>query len=156
MNSVLDGCFKDCHNKSFHKFNYECIYDIKFKNIAKNETVNFTVSGKNMDLYDLNKKLKVARENGFVFLHINKLTIKIYSHLRYKIINYYLKFQIPMCQRQFFKVISQIRDYVDYFCNDSNNTFHFASQKWINQLIQYKHTYSNTVFLYTFAILSSV
>ena len=36
--------------------------------------------------------------------------------------------------RQLFKVISQKRDYVDFFCNDSNNPFHFACQKWITQL----------------------
>ena len=50
MDSVLDGCFKDCHNKYFHKFKYECLFDFKFKKVAKNATINFTVSGKNMDL----------------------------------------------------------------------------------------------------------
>ena len=39
-----------------------------------------------------------------------------------------------MCHRQFFKVISQNRDYVDRFSIDRNNPFHFACQKWINQL----------------------
>ena len=61
MDSVLDACFKDFHIKDFLKFKYGCLYDIKFKNIANNEMINFTVSGKNMDLYDLNNKLKVAR-----------------------------------------------------------------------------------------------
>ena len=77
MDSVLDCCFKDCHNNFFHKFKYEYICDIKFKNIANNELINFTVSGGIMDLYELNKKLKVARERGFILIHINKLTIKI-------------------------------------------------------------------------------
>ena len=39
-----------------------------------------------------------------------------------------------MCHRQFFRVISQNRYYVENFCNDSNNPFHFACQKWINHL----------------------
>ena len=39
-----------------------------------------------------------------------------------------------MCHRQFFRVISQNRDYVDYFCDHSNNLFQFACQKWLNQL----------------------
>ena len=30
-----------------------------------------------MGLYELNKKLTVARKNGFIFNQINKLTIKI-------------------------------------------------------------------------------
>ena len=57
-------------------------YDIKFENITNNQKVNFTVCCKNMDLCDLNNKLKVAQENGFKLIHINTLTIKIYSHQR--------------------------------------------------------------------------
>ena len=79
MDSKLDNCFKECHNEFFHKYKYEYVYDINFKNIAINEKTNFTVSGKNMDLSDLKNKLKIARGNRFIFLHINKLTIKIHS-----------------------------------------------------------------------------
>ena len=93
-----------------------------------------TISGKSMNLCDLNKKLKVARDNGFKFNQINKLTIKIHSPVRYINISYYLKFQIPMCHRQFFRVISRNREYVENFCNDMENPFTFACQKWINQL----------------------
>ena len=96
--------------------------------------ITFTVSGKNMDLYHLNNKLKSARERGFIFIHINKLTLKIYSLQRYINISYYLKSRIPLCHRQFFRVISQSRDYVEYFCRGSNNPFLFACQKWINQM----------------------
>ena len=44
--------------------------------------INFTVRGNKMDFYDLNNKLKVAQETSFIFVHINKTTIKIYSHQR--------------------------------------------------------------------------
>ena len=54
-----------------------------------------------MNLYELNKKVTVARQKGFLFNQINKLTIKIYSHLRYINMRYYLKFPMPMCHRQF-------------------------------------------------------
>ena len=84
-----------------------------------------------MKMYELNKKLTAARQNGFMFNQINNLTKKLYSHLRFRNINYYLKSQIPMCYRQFFRVISQNQKSVDNFCNDRNNTFHFACQKWI-------------------------
>ena len=134
MDSVLDKCFKDCHNNYFHKYKYECIYDVKFKNIANNEIINFKVSGKNMALYDLNNELKVARERGFIFTHMNKITLKIYSHQRYINIKYYLKSQMPMAQRQCFKIISQNRQYVDYFCNNMDNLVQYALQQWINQL----------------------
>ena len=86
-----------------------------------------------MHLYELNKELTVARERSFRFLHINKLTIKFYSHLRYKNLGYYLKSQKPMCHRQFFRVISQNPEYVENFSNDMEKPFHFACQKWINQ-----------------------
>jgi len=54
-----------------------------------------------MKLYDLNKKLKVARKNDFIFNQISKLMTKIYSRQRYKNLRYYLKFHIPMCHGQF-------------------------------------------------------
>ena len=91
--------------------------------------MKWTISGKNMNLYDLNEKLKVARKNDFIFIQKNKLTIKFYSRLQYINIGYYLKFQIPMCHRQFFKVSSQNRERVESFCNDIENPFHFACQK---------------------------
>ena len=131
---IIDKCFRDCHNSYFRNFKYEGIYDIKLTNITNNELINLTISGKSMNLYELNEKITVARHNGFIFIQINKLTMKFYSHLRYINISYDLKSQIPLCHRQFFRVISQNREYVDNFCNDLNNPFHFACQKWINQL----------------------
>ena len=102
IDSIIDKSFGDCHNNHFHNFKYECIYDIKLTNFTSIELINLTISGTSMNLYELNKKLPVARQNDFVFNQINKLTIKFYSHLRYINISYYLKSQIPMCQRQFF------------------------------------------------------
>ena len=61
IDSILDNCFKDCHNKYFHTFNHECIYVIKLTNITKNEIINLTIGDKSMNLCDLNKKLRVAR-----------------------------------------------------------------------------------------------
>ena len=133
MDSIIDGFYRDCHNKYFLTFKHDCIYDIKPTNITKNEIFKLTNSGKSMNLYDLNK-LKVARHNGFIFNQIDKLTINFYSHLRYININYFLKFQIPMCHRQFLRKISQRRDYINNFCNDMEKLFHFACKKWFNQL----------------------
>jgi len=42
IDSILDNCFRDCHNNYFHKFKYECIYDMKFKIIANNEMINYS------------------------------------------------------------------------------------------------------------------
>ena len=86
-----------------------------------------------MRLYELNKKLKIARQRDFIFNQIHKLTLKIYSHLRYINIRYYLKFQLPMCHRpffKFFKILSQIPEYVERFCNVRIIlfTFQFANE----------------------------
>ena len=42
-----------------------------------------------------------------------------------------------MLHGQFFRVTSQIRDYVKNFCNNLNNLFHFACRRWIiNQKVE--------------------
>ena len=131
--SIKHKCFRVCHNNYFHNFIYECIYDNILKNSTSTENVNLTISGKSMNLYELNRKLTVAGKNGLIFSQINKLIIKFYSHSRFINISSYLKSQIPMCHRQFFRVIPQNRKYVDIFCSDRNNPFHYASQKWIKK-----------------------
>ena len=55
----------------------------------------------------LNKKLSLARRNGFKFNHINKLTIQI----------------------------SQNRDYIQSHCNDYRKTFHFACRQWYSGIL---------------------
>ena len=40
IDSIINKCDRDCHNKYFHTFKYECVYDINFRNITNNETVN--------------------------------------------------------------------------------------------------------------------
>ena len=77
IDSIIDKCIRDCHNKYFHTFDHICEYNLNFTNITNNETVNFLISDKSMGMYELNKKLTIARENGFKFNQINKLTIKI-------------------------------------------------------------------------------
>ena len=38
-----------------------------------------------------------------------------------------------MGQGKFFRVFSQNPDYVDKICNDMENPFDFACQRWFNQ-----------------------
>ena len=97
IDSVIVSFFKDCHNNFFHGFDYECVYDIKLTNITDKEENILTMSAGSMSLNEINKKNKVARHNGFIFLQLSKITIKFYSHLRYINISYYLNFPLPMC-----------------------------------------------------------
>ena len=58
--SINDNCVRDCHKKYFHTIDHICVYNVNFTIISNNEKVNFTISGKSMSLYELNKKLTVA------------------------------------------------------------------------------------------------
>ena len=130
IDSIIDNCIRDCPNKDFHTFDHVCEYDLNFPNITTNETVSFTISDKNMGIYEMNQNLAFARESGFKFNQINKFNIKVLSNLTKIKIHYYLKFQIPMCHRLFFRRISQNRDYIQTHCNDRRNPFHFACRQW--------------------------
>ena len=130
IDSLIDNSIRDCHNKYFHTFDHICEYNLSFTNITNNEIVNFTISDKGLNLYELNKKLTIARENGFIFDQINKLTIKIYSNLSNINIHYHLKLGASPLHRQFFEKLSRNRDYIQTYCNDRRNPFHFSCRQW--------------------------
>ena len=50
IDSIIVNCFTDCHNEYFDRFDHICVYDIKLTNIGNIETVNLTISDKNMSL----------------------------------------------------------------------------------------------------------
>ena len=131
---ILDDVIKDCRKKYFHSFEYRIIYDLCFKNISNNEEVNFAVTHRSMEFktefYGLNKKIKNARENGYIFNQINKLTIKIYSNLSNINIQYHLRLGASPLHCRFFKMLSRNRDYIQTHCNDINNPFQFACRQW--------------------------
>ena len=52
IHSIKDSCYRDCPNKYFHNFKYECIYDFELTNITNIEKNNLTIRGKNMNLYE--------------------------------------------------------------------------------------------------------
>ena len=132
INSIISECYRDCHHKYFHTFEFICEYNLYFTNTDNNESVNFTISDKSMGMYELNQKLTPAKQRGFKFNHINKLIIKIYSNVSSINIHYYLKHQIPMGQRLFFRRIAKNRDYIQTHCNDKNNPIHIVCRQWYN------------------------
>ena len=132
IDPIIDKSIRDCHDKYFHTFDHICEYDINFTNVNNNETVNFTISDKSMGMYELNKKLSIARGNGFKFNHINIFKIKIFSNLSNLNIPYHLKLGAPPLHRQFFIKISHNRDYIQTHCNDRRNPFHFAYRQWFS------------------------
>ena len=82
-----------------------------------------------MVLYELSKKLPVARGNDFIFNHINNFKIKSYSNLSHTKLPYYLKLRIPIIHRHFFKKLSQNPENKQTHCNDRGNAFHFACRQ---------------------------
>ena len=48
IDSLIDNSIRDCHKKYFHTFDLICENDLIFRNITNNQTVNFTISDKNM------------------------------------------------------------------------------------------------------------
>ena len=132
IDSIFDNCIRDCHHKYFHTFDHICEYDLNFKNITNNKLIDFTISDKSMNLFELNKKITIARGNGFIFNQINKLTIKIYSNLSNINIHYHLRLGAPPMHRQFFIKISENRDYIQTHCNSRRNPFHFSLRQWFS------------------------
>ena len=119
IDSLIDNSIRDCHNNYFHTFDHICEYDLNFTNITNNESVNFTISDKSMRMYELNKKLSLARERDFIFNQINIFKIKIYSNLSNINIHYHLRLGAPPLHRHFFRLLSRNRDYIQSHCNDN-------------------------------------
>ena len=131
IDSIINKCWRDCHNKYFHTFEHICEYNLNFTK-PNNEKVDLTISDKSIGLYELNKKLTLARERGYIFNHINSFKIKIYSNLSNINIHYHLKLKEIPLHRQFFKMLLRNRDYIQTYCNDLNNPFHFACRQYYN------------------------
>ena len=130
IDSIKASCYRGRHKNYFHTFKYESFYDNEPKNITKNEIFFLKISDKSMGLFQLSKKLTVARQSGFIFTHKNKLTIISCSNLSNTNIKYCLTHRIPIMHRHFFRKITQRHDYVQTYFNNRNNLFHFACRKW--------------------------
>ena len=131
---ILDDVIKDCRKNYFHTFEYKLVYDINFTNISNNEEVNLIITHKSMEFkiefYGLNKKIKNARRNGFVFKQINNFKIEIYSNLSGINIHYHLLLGASPLHRHFIKHLLKNRDYIKNHCNDLHNFFNFACFRW--------------------------
>ena len=136
IDSIINNSIRDCRNKYFHTFDHECVYDLNFTNINNKKTLNFTTSEKNFMTYELNKKINKSLKRGFKFNHINKLTIKIYSNLSHINIHHRLMIGSPRLFYHFFRKIAHNPEYIQTFCNDHRNPFHFACRQWYSYNIQ--------------------
>ena len=131
---LLDDAIKDCRRNYFQTFEYKLVYDINFTNISNNEEVNLIITHRSMEFktefYDLNKTIKNARRNGFIFNQINNFKIEIYSNPSGINIHYHLRLGAPPLHRCFFIKLFKNREYIQTHCNNRRNTFHFACGQW--------------------------
>ena len=83
------------------------------------------------EYYGLNKKIKNARQNGFIFNQINNFKIEIFSNRSCMNIDYRFKITTPpSLLYKFFKHLLKNRDYVRNYCNDYRNLFHLTCRQW--------------------------
>ena len=52
IDSLIDNSIRDCHNKYFHTFDHICEYNLNFTITSINEIINFTISDKNIGLFE--------------------------------------------------------------------------------------------------------
>ena len=131
IDSIIGKCYRDCHNKYYHTFEFECVYNLNFTNNTNNEIVTLTISDKNIGMYELNEKLALARERGFIFNQINNFKIKIYSNMSNINIDYRLRLsKTSPLYYQFFRKLACNHDYFQTHCNDINNSVHIACRLW--------------------------
>ena len=130
---ILDDVIKDCSRNYFHTFEYKLVYNINFTNISNNEEVILIITHKSnefkTEFYALNKKIKNARQNGFVFNQINDFKIEIYSNLSDITAHYHQLLGTSMLHRQFFMHLLKNRDYIINYCNDYRNPFHLTCRQ---------------------------
>ena len=122
-NPLIDNSIRDCHHKYFHTFDHICEYNLNFTNTNNNEPVNFTTSDKGMGMYEFNKKITIARGNGFIFIQTIELTIKIYKYTLSP------KVRFISIVSSIFRRISHNHDYIQTHCNNRENTFHFECRQ---------------------------
>ena len=134
IDCLIDDVIKDCRRNYFHTFEYKLVYDINFTIISNNEEVNLIITHKSnefkSEFYGLNKKIKNARRNNFVFNQIKNFKIEIYSNLSNINAHYHLLLGASPPHRQFFKHLLKNPDYIRNPCNDLNNSFNFKCFRW--------------------------
>ena len=53
--SIINTCYRDCHDKYFHTFKSKGIYNLNFTNVINNEIVNFEISDTSLNINELKK-----------------------------------------------------------------------------------------------------
>ena len=129
IDALIDKSIRGFHEKYFNTFDHICEFNLNFTNTSNNETVNFTISDKSIRVCELSQKLTKARGNGFIFNQIKNFKMKFHSNLSHINIHYYLTLRTPTMHCHFFGKLAENREYIQTFCNDRRNLFHFACRQ---------------------------
>ena len=118
---ILNICINDCYKNYFQPIRNICSYNIEFTNISDDNIINLTISDSYLTINELNKKLKNARNNGYIFSKLNKLSIKFYNYLSQTNILKYYKFHCPLLIRQILKIMSSDYNSIQRISNIFHN-----------------------------------
>ena len=158
MRNVVRQSVKGGRCNAFNQFCKSAISDEVFKNISKELNVIGNIceilekyfdflnkfekknaekfDSKYDDYRDIDQKEKTDFFNKKLnMLSIHKELSKIYSNntqMDYDAtsLSPSAMWDRPMCHRLFFRRVTQNKDYIENFCDDINNPFHFACGKW--------------------------
>ena len=68
IDSKTDKSLRDCHKIYFPTIEYICEDAIKLTIITNNEAIDITIFDKRIGLFELSKKLTVARQKTYIFI----------------------------------------------------------------------------------------
>ena len=66
INSIINTCYRDCHDKYFHTFKYKGIYNLNFTKVINNEIVNFEISDTSLNINELKKIKKCSTKRFYI------------------------------------------------------------------------------------------
>ena len=104
------------------------IGNIQFLDQRNNKTKNTTRNG--YHLMHRAKKLVVGSKGRYKNNKINSFSVVLESKMKKHVINTYLKKQIPMMSRKFFKNFAENEDYVDIYRNNPYKKFNRFFVDW--------------------------
>ena len=136
---------KSVKNEHSEKYGYNEKYRLSVKantefiDQLNNKTKNVMING--YHVLHRARRREIGSKNRYKINKVNKLIITVEGKINKLIINTYLKLQIPMLCRMFFKNIAKNRDFVYNFCNNPYNKFHRYCCEWY----LYKLFKNNTV-----------
>ena len=112
INDIVKTAIEEHSEKDGHDVIYKITIkgNIEFIDLINKKTKNITVAGR--DVMHNARRTIVATKGKYEKNKINRMSVVLESVIKKDVTNTYLKVQIPMMWRKFFKKFAEIRNYV--------------------------------------------